>query len=267
MRRIALYFTAVVIFILALVIMQGKRNKVCVRETAPALRSVVPEVRPKETAIQVIETVGLSIEGTDEKEIKEYIKEFGISEKMEQELLVAVRDGNLEEEKETQELTEEDVRKLKTIVRHLGASSISAGYKVSDKTLDEIIKGPLEEEPDVPPEDPEPKDPQPDPVPGPSKKPDGLCRYSSETLAMLGFSAMAALNYEEAEDLFRALLYCYPDSQEAPMVRLELARLLFEQGRINDAQQEVDEAIKRHDDDRKYVQMAEELRMVIEGDE
>lgn len=91
------------------------------------------------------------------------------------------------------------------------------------------------------------------------------CLLKSEALSMLGFSAAAEFNYEQAKEAFRALIQHYPDAPSVPIVRLEYAYLLFEEGAIDEAREAVDEAIYQHYDDKEYVEIAEGLKDVIQS--
>lgn len=83
---------------------------------------------------------------------------------------------------------------------------------------------------------------------------------TSDALATNGLMAMADLNYAKAQDSFQTLLKNYPDSQEAPVVSLELARLEFEQNKPDEAKKIIDDAMTINSADSEYLQIAQGLR-------
>ena len=90
---------------------------------------------------------------------------------------------------------------------------------------------------------------------------------NSEALSAMAFSALMEHNYAQAEEAFSALIRDYPDTEPAPMAHLELARLMFEEGRIPEAQQLVDKAISLYGQDEEYLLIAQGLKKEIETNE
>jgi outer membrane protein assembly factor BamD (BamD/ComL family) len=92
-----------------------------------------------------------------------------------------------------------------------------------------------------------------------------IATLTSDALATNGLMAMADLNYAKAQDAFSALLKYYPQSEEAPVVRLELARLMFEQNQPEAAQKLIDEAVSINAADSDYRQIAINLKTAYVG--
>lgn len=78
---------------------------------------------------------------------------------------------------------------------------------------------------------------------------------------------MSEFNYETAEKAFNTLLERYPDSEPAPMVHLELACMMWQQGRTEEALRTVNEAILLHREDKEFTEMAQDLKQEILNDE
>ncbi|MFH1768461.1 MAG: tetratricopeptide repeat protein [Candidatus Omnitrophota bacterium] len=88
---------------------------------------------------------------------------------------------------------------------------------------------------------------------------------SSEALAGIGFWCLTEFDFGQAEKVFKTLLENYPDSEHSAMVSLELANIIFKQGRFNEALEMVDDAMYKYRDDQEYVDIARELKNEIES--
>ncbi len=85
-------------------------------------------------------------------------------------------------------------------------------------------------------------------------------RIKSNALAELGINAVMQTDYKKAEAIFRSYLDVYKDKEDAPMVHLELANTIKEQGRADEAWAMISEGMDTYRDNEEYVQMARELQ-------
>lgn len=222
-----------------------------------------------------------------------FFKEFSLPQGLEEELSEAERNGKISDGWGEGRISKEELRETGLAPGQLlepgldnKIRSITAGYSLPDKALTEILKKSLPDEI---------KHPEVQSSTGmPVGKPEASRRASdevretedatgyasdesteneqtrilnSEALAAMGFSALMEDKHEQAKEAFMALIRDYADTQAAPIVHLELARLFSEEGRFREAQELIDKAASLYDSDKEYLAIAQALNVQIQLNE
>lgn len=223
-------------------------------------RTSVSKSQQVKSETQSLETTKISVDELNK--VKVYAEEFNLPNDLKEELLAAARNpiegSDSGDTKDTEEIPDKEV--IFTHLIHFAENSkdnpVTAGHNLPEGISDEIIASSLPVETS--------RDEASQTIDGDStdEKIEGL---KSEALATIGFLAMTEFNYGLAKKAFSTLLKYYPDSDQAPMVRLEFARLLLEEGQINKARDIVNEAIYLYREDKEYVQIAKDLREEIKN--
>lgn len=185
--------------------------------------------------------------------IESLADEFAIPADIRSELIEAAGNGTAEADWEESEISREDLSEARLGFSNLAgsglerrAANVSAGYSLTEEGFAQLYEASL------PTSDTD------------SEEEKGL---KSDALTMLGVSAALSQESEKAESALRAVIDQYPDTEAAPVARLELSRMLAEEGRVDEAQQLLTEGITLHRDDPEYVEIAESLREEIESNE
>lgn len=259
MKKVIILFSiALIILILGLVVIQTRRNSLSVKyseesQPPPILETAASPDRQTKKAV-ILSTKTKPDFSQELALVQDWAEEFNLPAELTQELSEAVREGNIDSEWAREQISEEELRQTGLTAGQIAQSTLDsqgtnivAGFKTSDKTLEEMFKACL---------------------PAEDASDDEQTRIlKSEALATVGFSAMKEYKYDQAEKAFKSLIRYYGNSEVTSMVRLEYGRLLFEQGRAAEAKEVIDEAIVQNRDDQEYVAIAEGLREKIEGDE
>jgi len=95
----------------------------------------------------------------------------------------------------------------------------------------------------------------------------GVKQMKAEALALLGFEALAKDNAGLAQQAFGAMIKYYPADSETAVARLELARLLGDSGKKDQAWAVIDEAVSLNRDNPEYLTAAESLKKSLRENE
>lgn len=214
--------------------------------TPRALNSQQPKTNPKPPKI-------VRASSQEIRALEKQMKDFNLPSKVKKELITALKRNGLEEKGAKGPLDEQELVEAGLSLRQIARSGLSkeavninSGYRVEDEDFDNMLKASLY-----------------------SVEADSLQarQLKSAALASLGFSSLAEHNYHQAEKAFKSFISDYPDTESAPMVRLEYCRLLLEQGRIQEAKVAVDEVISLYSNDQEFVNLAQGLKAQIQNDE
>jgi len=209
---------------------------------------------------------------------EEYFNRFMLPQKLRIALSEARKNGNIKVEWGEGKISKKELEEAGLFSPQLAQTgldskinNIAAGYSVSDKTFAENLNNCL------PVKATEDKQANPSNSEAPSsadsstpEKPleDEQTRIlNSDALSDMGFSALMEYNYTQAEEAFTAIIRDYADTQAAPIVHLELARLISDEGRAKEALALIDKAITQYNNDKEYVAIAESLKKAIEANE
>ena len=237
---LSLFIIGLAAIILTLFFVQTGKNKVI---TSP----VQPSAKTETTPTQISET-------HPQQPTEEYLKEFSLPQDLEAELSEASKKGDVNTEWAEGRISKEELQEAGLTITQLAESqidnkikNITAGYSIADKAFEEKLIAclPSSENSD-------------------SKQDKAL---KSEALSTIGFSALMEQKPEQAEKAFIALIRDYADTQAAPIVHLELAKLISEKGRVREAQELADKAVSRYGSDTEYAAIAQALKEEMEGNE
>lgn len=180
---------------------------------------------------------------------EEIIKKFDLPQELKAELSKAQEEGKVSTEWGKGMITTEELyqgRLLPAQILHsnldIRTKNITAGFSVPDFTFAENLSNPFPEK---------------------VVEDEQTRILNSEALSEMGFSALLENNYAHAEESFGALIRDYPDTQAAPVVYLELARIVAEKGSISEALQLVDKANAQYGNDKEYAELALGLKAAI----
>jgi len=182
------------------------------------------------------------------------LKEFSLPQDLKAELSEAANKGEVKAEWGEGKISKEELQEAGLAISQVAASqidnkikNITAGYSVADKAFAEKLNACLPA------------------LDNSDSEEDKILK--SEALSSMGFSMLMEQKPEQAEKAFTALIRDYPDTQAAPVAQLELARLISEQGRTEEAQQLVDKAVSQYSSDKEYLTTAQALKKEIEAND
>lgn len=185
----------------------------------------------------------------DTSELMAYLEEFKLPGRLKKEIQEASQESDIDRDSSESPVSKEELEEAGLALSQIAQSKIGkenqniiAGYKVSNEAFDKIFKAALPEEGFE------------------SKQAQSL---GAQALVNLGFSALEQFDFEEAEQAFEAVIEHYPQAESVAISYLEYARLLFEQGRLNEAKAVITEAINKYSDDQEFVSLAKQLEQTI----
>lgn len=250
---------------------QLQLSRVITRQTAINQPVVKPLVLPKPRVQPVHEPVKPAIPHVSVQEIKKpqdtlkyVIENFDLPREIKEDLIFA----QIEEENSVA-LEPVGIAEVKAVVDQTRKTIISgrlqncaAGYYLPDKKFQEILVSALPEpaitdNTDTTPQQENIANPtEPDASQSTQAQDNQVRILTSDALATLGLIAMSRLEYSQAQEAFQSLISYYPNAQETPIARLELARLMYEQNRWDEARKIVDEALVYYAEDNEYKEIA-----------
>jgi len=241
-------FSLLVICISSLVLVlffrQPKKNiPVITLEKKPSLTAKETQ---KETARIIISQVAPIL---PEQSSKEIFKEFNLSQALMAKLSKAQETGKAKTEWGKAKISAGELYQAGLMpgqVLHADFNTkernITAGFSVPDSTFTENLNNTLSDK---------------------TIEDEQTRILNSNALSDIGFSALMENNYAHAEESFGALIRDYPDTQAAPVIYLELARLVAENGRVVEAEGLVDKAITQYGSDIEYLELAQSLKATM----
>lgn len=213
----------------------------------PAIQRVfVSEIKKPQNTLKYV---------TENFDFPQEIKEDLISAQIEEENSVAPEPVDIAEIKAVVDQTR------KTIISGRLQNCV-AGYYLPDKKFQEILVSALPElavtnNTDTAPQQENIANPtEPDASQSTQAQDNQVQVLTCDALASLGLMAMSRFEYSQAQEAFQLLISYYPDAQETPIVRLELARLMYEQNHWDEAMKIVDEAVAYCAQDNEYKDIA-----------
>jgi len=186
---------------------------------------------------------------------REYAKKFNIPKDIEEELIEIIREGKeaavlpdrrIADKKITKSPPNTDAYLLFGLEKPLLSKRMKnmvSGYSTKTEDFDKMVSACL-----------------PEIAYGDSD----TATLKAHALSNMGFSALMEDRYEDAEKAFVVLIDNYPYEEVTQITRLEYSRLLLEQGRINEAEQAVNEAMALNSGNKEYTLMANSLKDRIE---
>jgi len=166
---------------------------------------------------------------------------------------LSLEEGSFQEEANAEPITKDELAEAGLSASQLAQKQLNkqrqniiSGYKVSKETFAEILTAAL-------------------------PKGAGLSEevkvLQNQALVDLGFSVSEDSRFSEAEKVFQALIQRYPDAESTPIVYLEYARILSEQGRLDAAQSLISEAMDKYGSDKDFFNLAKNLKEAISDNE
>ena len=244
--------TTLLILVLATVffIIRAQRHK------QPELSSTKPQpviaINKKTTVELKSATVPAQI--TKKQPVAEYLKEFNLPKAVKTKLLTAAKNGSVNDVWGEGQINKNELivagfipARLPQTLLDSKTKNVTAGLSVADNTFADNLNSTLPDKTVV--EDEQTR------------------TLNSEALSDMGFSALMEQNYSQAEEAFSTLIRNYADTEPAPIVHLELARLISEEGRAVEAQQLVDKAILQYPSDSEFITIAQTLKNEIKINE
>jgi len=215
--------------------------------TQPA-HSQLPYIEDKRAKSQELSSQTEDLK-EDTSELMAYLEEFNLPSRLKKEIQEASQESDIDRDFSESSLSKEELEEAGLGVSQIAQSkinkenqNITAGYKVNNEAFGKIFKAALPKEGFE------------------SKQAQSL---GAQALVNLGFSAFEQFELEEAEQAFEAVIKHYPQAESTAISYLEYARLLFEQGRLNEAQVVIAEAINKYSDDQEFVALAKKLEQTI----
>jgi hypothetical protein len=192
-------------------------------------------------------------ETVSQQPVEALFKEFDLPQNLQAELVEAQRSGSINNEWGEGNISIKELQKVGLTPAQLSqpeldnkVKNITAGLSISDKSFVQELNNCL---PDKTIEDEQAR------------------VLNSEALSAMGFSGLMEHNYSQAEQAFTALIHNYADTKAAPVVHLELVRLMSEENRLAEARQLLDNAASLYGDDKEYMAMAQSLKKEMEINE
>ena len=190
---------------------------------------------------------------TAKQPVEEYFKEFTLPPALKAKLLSAIRNGVINDAWGIGQISKDELRLAGFIPARLTqplldtrTKNITAGFSVAIQTFVENLNNTL---------------------PAKNAEDEQTRLLNSDALSAMGFSSLMEHNYTQAEEAFRALIRDYADTQPAPIVHLELARLVSSEGHPAEARQLVDKAVSLYSSDKEYINFAQSLKNEIKINE
>lgn len=192
----------------------------------------------------------IKISSEEINKIEQYAKEFNIPAELKEELMEAVIKGTVDTQWGKDEISKKEIDdaglSLKKIAKQKSDSkteNLAAGYRVSGASFNKMLAACLSAKDD----NEQTKD------------------LKNQALAMLKFSELAKGNYPDipetpVPDIPETQISDIPEMPRMPMIDLEHALSLIDEGRIDEALKIIDEDISQNQDDREFVEIAEALR-------
>jgi len=181
------------------------------------------------------------------------LKGFGLPQELEAEIRAAAEEGDLEREWAYGPVAKEEIEEAGLAPSQIAKLSLDkksqnmlAGYRVSGPDFDKMFKASL---------------------PAAGAESNQAQDLKAQVLASIGFSALEEFRLDKAEKAFESLIRNYPESESAPAVSLEYARLLSEQGRDSEARAVISDAVSRYGADEEFAALARGLEAAINDHE
>lgn len=227
------------------------------KQVEPAL---ISEAKPEKVNIpQKIKVISEEID-----KIEQYAKEFNMPAELKEELTQAVKKGAVDTHWGEKEISKKELDdaglSLKKLAKQKPDSkteNITAGYIVNGVKFEKMLVACNPAKDDSPQEK----------------------EFKKQALDELGFSALTENNQEKLKEVVNSLKNAYseipkesianisetpipdmPEIQRVPMIDLEYAFQLLEEGRKDEALKIIDEAISQNQGDKEFVEVAEALR-------
>jgi len=250
MKKVILGLTIIGVLTLILVffLMQRKKNAPAISSNA---RNFISELKVHQEA-EPRTIISHKTEASPSQPAEVLFKEFNLPQGLQREITEAQRNGEIKDEWGEGKINIDELQKAGLTTSQFSQPELdkkiknfTAGYSVFDKDFAQKLKDCL-----------------------PDKNIDEQIKaLNSEVVSAMGFSALMENNYVQAQQAFTALTRDYVDTQPAPIAYLELARLLFQQGRFKEAQELINKASSLYNDDKVYMVVAQSLQKEMAANE
>lgn len=229
-------FLSAVLLILALsaLILSRYRPKKAINQVAVLeSRQVKPEVLADKPVSESKETL----------ELPDELEQFNLPEAAREKIKSFIENGELDDSAADISLPPEGLKGV-SLSLDKKTNNLSAGQKIAPENFDKIFKAGLE---------------------ALDSQSEQVQSLGSQALLDLAFAAVEASDFIQAETAFKALIKRYPDKQSTQAAYLEYSRILFQQGRLNQARDLLSEAFRVYSQDKEFLLLAKKLEESIDS--